>query len=419
MKQFWGLIENGLVDWLSSDTYFLLKRILTVIFPLVWLSAMAELVVKGCLTSNGYYYQTLGVKNWLPGLSVWRTFFQLLQQIPAHLIAIMGCYVTAEWVSRFSGDHKRWVGITAVAGYLMLNTSSLSGSNATFYGASLGYKGLFLAVMVGYFVGWIIRLANHRTDSITTQNTIRGWALGMVILFAGIGLLVREFVTTGLVNVFYRFLTYPFQSTTKLLAMLGESLLNGFYWLIGLNGPLAINNNDVVSSLENFAYVITHDSLKNLPYPVTFHTVVDTFATFGGPGMTLGLIIAILLASDDHHERRITWLSLVPGLGNLNLPLLVGIPVVLNPVYGIPFLLAPLASIGIAFGLLKLGWLVPVVYPLYNAIPGPFQGFFGSGGHLSGLIVGLICLLVSVAIYYPFVKWNARLQGRIEERRSE
>ncbi|EKZ7092447.1 PTS sugar transporter subunit IIC, partial [Listeria monocytogenes] len=94
-------------------------------------------------------------------------------------------------------------------------------------------------------------------------------------------------------------------------------------------------------NLDNLSYVAQHGSAWGAPYPATWAGLNDGFANYGGSGMTLGLLIAIFIASRRADYRDIAKLSLAPGIFNINEPVIFGLPIVLNPIMVIPFIITP------------------------------------------------------------------------------
>ncbi|WP_318766718.1 PTS transporter subunit EIIC [Lactiplantibacillus carotarum] len=136
---------------------------------------------------------------------------------------------------------------------------------------------------------------------------------------------------------------------------------------------------------------------------MTLHTVFDSFANVGGPGMTLALVIAILWRSRNQNYRAVAKASWLPAIFNFNQPLLVGLPIAYSPILAIPFILAPMATMVISFTALKLSWIPPVVYPVTRTTPGFLIGWLGTGGDWRALLVSGLNLVVATAIYLPFV----------------
>ncbi|WP_054663905.1 hypothetical protein [Lacticaseibacillus camelliae] len=144
---------------------------------------------------------------------------------------------------------------------------------------------------------------------------------------------------------------------------------------------------------------LTHPSLHTIPYRFTTYTVFAPFANMGGTGSLLALVIALALVN-----RRVRVPELLTAGVNLPLLTLLSTPALLDLRMLIPFFLAPLASCGIALLALLLHLMPPVVYPVPPTTPGPLFAFLATNGSWSALAVSLLCLVVSVAIYYPFAK---------------
>ncbi|OTE88657.1 PTS cellobiose transporter subunit IIC, partial [Escherichia coli] len=84
--------------------------------------------------------------------------------------------------------------------------------------------------------------------------------------------------------------------------------------------------------LANLDFINQGGSLWDVPYKETWGVLNDMFANMGGTGMTLGLIIAIFIASKRPEQREIAKMSLVPGIFQINEPMIFGLPIVLNPI---------------------------------------------------------------------------------------
>ena len=120
---------------------------------------------------------------------------------------------------------------------------------------------------------------------------------------------------------------------------------------------------------------ITAISNGNIPSYVWVRGSFDVFAWFGGAGGTLMLIVAILMFSKRSDYRTIAKISLAPVIFNIGEPILLGLPVVLNPVYLIPFVLAPLVNVAFSYWDSIMGLVNPVQVAVPSIMPpviGPF-----------------------------------------------
>ena len=92
---------------------------------------------------------------------------------------------------------------------------------------------------------------------------------------------------------------------------------------------------------------------------------------------------------------------------------MVGVPVLLNLVYLVPFLLAPMVNMGIAAIALALRLMPAAVVP--DGTPSLLYAFIGTGGSLRALSVSLFCFAVDVAIFIPFVRLSNKVQHGLKE----
>ncbi len=119
--------------------------------------------------------------------------------------------------------------------------------------------------------------------------------------------------------------------------------------------------------------------------------------------MTLGLLLAIFIASRRKDYRDLAKMAFVPGLFNINEPVMFGLPIVLNPILVIPFILVPFINSLIGYFFISMEFIPPIAYAVPWTTPGPLIAFFGTGGNWLALFVGILCLAVSTLIYLPFV----------------
>lgn len=129
----------------------------------------------------------------------------------------------------------------------------------------------------------------------------------------------------------------------------------------------------------------------------------DSYAWFGGSGGTLVLIIAILLFSKRADYLTVGKLALGPGIFNINEPIMFGLPIVLNAILFIPFLLAPVVAVAIGYFATKFGLVNPVVTPAVWVTPPFLLSFLATGADWRAPIVTLVAMLSSFAIWTPFV----------------
>lgn len=181
------------------------------------------------------------------------------------------------------------------------------------------------------------------------------------------------------------------------------TLLVQVFWFFGINGLGVLS--PILDSIWLTAQNgnITAATSGKVPPYVWVRGSFNVFAWFGGAGGTLMLIVAILVFSKRSDYRTIAKIALAPGIFNIGEPILLGLPVVLNPVYLIPFLLTPVVNVAFSYWVSVMGLVNPVqvaVPSIMSPIIGPF---LACNYDWRAIILSIVDMLIAFAIWSPFV----------------
>lgn len=77
-------------------------------------------------------------------------------------------------------------------------------------------------------------------------------------------------------------------------------------------------------------------------------------------------------------------MSFIPGIFNINEPIMFGLPIVLNPIMMVPFIMVPIVNCAIGYFFVSMEIIPPVAYAVPWTTPGPLIAFLGTGGELAG-----------------------------------
>ncbi|WP_153769599.1 EAL domain-containing protein [Labrenzia sp. CE80] len=239
-------------------------------------------------------------------------------------------------------------------------------------------------------------------------------AIGTVFLFALGKFLLVATVIPDLDAALDNFLaSLPSKIEDGLLLALTYEFFAQALWFFGLHGP------NVLYPVQEAIFTPASDANINAaasglepPYAITT-MFFAFFARFGGSGSTLCLIFALLIAGRSSNSRRFALVALVPGIFNVNEPLIYGIPLVLNPVYVIPMLVTPLVQTFIAYATIILEWMPPAISRPTWTTPVLFSGYLATGS-ISGTLVQAFSLTVGTLLYIPFV----RISEQVTQQRS-
>ena len=188
-------------------------------------------------------------------------------------------------------------------------------------------------------------------------------------------------------------------------------LLEQILWFLGLHGFNIVWG--IVSAfwlplfLQNVAKFAETKSFADIS--IAPNTMTNVYAMIGGSGATFGLIIAMLIfAKKGEKEREVAKLALVPGCFGINEPVIFGLPIVLNPIMFIPWIVVPLFNAIVAYVVTSIGWVVPLVVLNSGNEPIFFSTWILGGLHMSPVILALVLVIFDVFLYAPFVIMNQR-----------
>lgn len=142
------------------------------------------------------------------------------------------------------------------------------------------------------------------------------------------------------------------------------------------------------------------------------------FVWIGGAGATLSLVV-LFLFSKSEYLRSLGKLSLLPGLFNINEPIIFGAPIVMNPILGLPFILAPLVTTTLSY-ILTVTNVVPMMTArLPFTVISPIAAWISTNWSIMAGILVIINFFISLVIYYPFFKVFEKQQLAREREAAE
>lgn len=277
----------------------------------------------------------------------------------------------------------------------------------------LGSKGLFTALLVGLLVGFIY-----------TFVTKKGWVIKMPdgvppTVAKSFSALIPGFVITGIflvINGIFNVLTgatfseWLYSVLAAPLSALSGSVITFLvllficqvFWFFGIHGGQVTIPFMMIlfmqAGVENQAAFGTGQPMQNI---VTVGFLY--FLMLGGAGNTMGLALDMLLFSKSKRYKSLGKLCILPSICNINEPVIFGMPIILNPVMAIPFLLVPQITAIITYLAMNLGLVsLPRIALGATGTPLILDGWMIAG--LSGIILEIILIALTAIIYYPFFR---------------
>ncbi|MGL5354004.1 MAG: PTS transporter subunit EIIC, partial [Clostridium sp.] len=206
---------------------------------------------------------------------------------------------------------------------------------------------------------------------------------------------------------------------TIIIAISVALLIESFYFSeingidkITIHGGNSFFNDIKYIFIKNALWIIGGHGGDLIVHGDSFNRLyVDTFSNMGGGGSTICLIIAILLYSKNKYSKKISVISIIPSIFNINETITYGLPILFNPIYIVPLTLTPIVLYAIAQGAFNFGLVEVVNTDMSWTHPILFNAYKLTGG-FSGVILQSINIIVGVIIYTPFVKISDNMSKR-------
>ena len=227
---------------------------------------------------------------------------------------------------------------------------------------------------------------------------------------------------SGLPELIMEFLQAPFQQLSQgPVAIVIIVFAVQLFWFFGLHGPNVLSpilDGGYIPLLnENTAtYEAAMKAGKSLSdvLPDMFvwtRGSFDAFIWMGGSGCTIALLIAVFIFSKRDDTRAVAKLSFPMGCFNINEPVIFGLPIVLNPIYFIPWLITPVILALIAYGATTAGLIPPVFITVPWVVPPVIYAILATGGNIMAGVIAAINLVIAVVCWIPFVMVANRMDA--------
>ncbi|UCQ28127.1 PTS cellobiose transporter subunit IIC [Edwardsiella tarda] len=347
------------------------------------------------------------------------------------LIASFGIayHLTASWQEDGVAS-----GVISLSCYLILtpylSTLMESGGAASYPLSYMGSKGIFAAIVISmvtarvfhFFIqrNIVIRMPEGVPPAVNRSFISLIPGAVMILLAGGVQFVLVKANLGNIHEVLATVLHAPLSFLGgTLVGTLIAIVLNSLFWLIGIHPGGTINA--VMAPIWLINTDQNRIALANgleLPNIIT-QPFMDNFVWMGGGGATIGLVICLLFFSRSRQSRTLGSLAMLPGIFNINEPLIFGLPIVLNLKMAIPFLLSPVAIAVVTYLSMLYGWVEkPIGVTMPWTMPPLVSGYFATGGHISGAVIQLVGIILSTVIYYPFFIFVDRQQYQSESEKG-
>ena len=301
--------------------------------------------------------------------------------------------------------------LAAIVGLLMLAADPIENGLATGF---LGTKGLLSAFLAAFVTVAIYKICVKNNVTIRMPDEVPPnisqvfkdvipFTLSVVSLYA-LDLLARHFVGASVAESIGKFFAPLFSAAD---GYLGITIIFGafaFFWFIGIHGPSIVE-----PAIAAITYANAEVNLNLLQQGMHADKILTSgtqmfIVTMGGTGATLVVPFMFMWLTKSKRNRAIGRASVVPTFFGVNEPILFGAPLVLNPIFFIPFIFAPIANVWIFKFFIETLGMNSFTANLPWTTPAPLGLVLGTNFQVLSFILAALLIVVDVIIYYPFLK---------------
>lgn len=301
--------------------------------------------------------------------------------------------------------------LAAIVGLLMLAADPIESGLATGF---LGTKGLLSAFLAAFVTVAIYKVCVKNNVTIRMPDEVPPnisqvfkdvipFTLSVVSLYA-LDLLARHFVGSSVAESIGKFFAPLFSAAD---GYLGITIIFGafaFFWFVGIHGPSIVE-----PAIAAITYANAEVNLNLLQQGMHADKILTSgtqmfIVTIGGTGATLVVPFMFMWLTKSKRNRAIGRASVVPTFFGVNEPILFGAPLVLNPIFFIPFIFAPIANVWIFKFFIETLGMNSFTANLPWTTPAPLGLVLGTNFQVLSFILAALLIVVDVVIYYPFLK---------------
>ena len=302
--------------------------------------------------------------------------------------------------------------LASMVGFLLM--AAEPAKEGGFLTAFMGTKGLLTAFIAAFITVNVYKVCVKNNVTIRMPDEVPPnisqvfkdlipFTLSVVLLYAlelvvkaGLHVTVAESIGTLLAPLFSAADGY-----------LGITFIFGayaFFWFIGIHGPSIVE-----PAIAAITYANAEVNLKLIQQGMHADKILTSgtqmfIVTLGGTGATLVVPFMFMWLTKSKRNRAIGRASVVPTFFGVNEPILFGAPLVLNPIFFIPFIFAPIANVWIFKFFVDTLGMNSFTSNLPWTTPGPLGIVLGTNFQVLSFILAALLIVVDVVIYYPFLK---------------
>ncbi|MGF1748418.1 PTS sugar transporter subunit IIC [Vibrio cionasavignyae] len=363
---------------------------------------------------------------WLDIANILRPILLPTYQLTLGVVGLIVSFGVSASLAKHYQLPERLSGLTGCVAFLMLvGFYDLEAADIRY----LGGAGIFSALIAGIYSVEIVRFF-----------ILRGWYIKMpedvpILTVQSFKLMVPIFVVVITLSIFNVWIERQFGvhfpqlieavfrplvlASDSLAAVLISILVCQLLWFVGIHGALIVtgimNPFWMSNLLENQQAIQSGaDVIPHIYLPAFW----DFFVLIGGVGSTLPLVY-LAIKSRSNQLKSVGKVGLIPSIFNINEPILFGFPIILNPLFLVPFIMVPMINATIAWFLTSAGILDRIVIMFPWSVPAPIGAAWAANGSIINACMVGFAMINAYFLYLPFFRAHENILIEQEAERAE
>lgn len=302
--------------------------------------------------------------------------------------------------------------LASMVGFLLM--AAEPAKDGGFLTAFMGTKGLLTAFIAAFITVNVYKVCVKNNVTIRMPDEVPPnisqvfkdlipFTLSVVLLYA-LELVVKASLHVTVAESIGTLLAPLFSAADGYLGITFIFGAYAFFWFVGIHGPSIVE-----PAIAAITYANAEVNLKLIQQGMHADKILTSgtqmfIVTLGGTGATLVVPFMFMWLTKSKRNRAIGRASVVPTFFGVNEPILFGAPIVLNPIFFVPFIFAPIANVWIFKFFVDTLGMNSFTSNLSWTIPGPLGIVLGTNFQVLSFILAALLIVVDVVIYYPFLK---------------
>ena len=346
------------------------------------------------------------IDAWIKFIEPYAPWFNAVSAITIDIVGLVAAGSVAYFFAKTYRDtnlNSLTCSVISMTAFLLATLSNEWTIDTSLFGT----KGLFTAVVIALLSTTILHffykrnLVIHFPDSVPPLVSESFMSLVPALAVLLIVWVLRVILGFNINSTLMKIFEPAVFALNTLPGFLIFMLLRSLLWCVGIHGGA------VLAIADPIVLVMLGDNIAaaaaGTPLPYITASGFMYFVFLGGGGATLPLVF-LMMRSKEKGFRSLGKLCLAPGIFEINEPVVFGVPLVMNPLMMIPYVLATEVLSLVTYGLMYFNIIARPLVNIPWTMPPVLAQYFLTGGDWRAAIWGVISLFVAGTIYYPFFK---------------